>query len=321
MKYLSVAALAMSLASLPEGQTEAKTLRVATAMQTEHPAGKSLEAFKSEIGDQGNLEVETYLNGSIARSHLELLEIVRNGTLDAALIPLTALSQQDIRFGALNVPFVFEGPKAATDAYHELLENDPISGIKLFGEMAVSVNGLMFPDSTPGNEVFFEELSIATSTESTLGYYVESEGGHVVWLNGSDIYSAAQSGDPSLLFGMNSIDAIEIPIIPGVTHTGSGNVLVTAHTANLYALAWNESAWSDLSIEEQNIILNSWTLVSQERSLTLENIGFQMGDNMPLLNGFFEKKKCGTGCPKNGLCSLADLELVARQCCPKNGLC
>lgn len=94
---------------------DAKTLQVGHILSETHPTHIALTEMAEDLAAQSNgeLELEVFANG-ILGTHLELINQVKAGAIDMALIPgISPFQGMDARLGVEEIPFLFADREAA----------------------------------------------------------------------------------------------------------------------------------------------------------------------------------------------------------------
>lgn len=190
------------LSSLIAGLTfsvaiQAKTLKLAHVLPTEHPVHQSLNWFAKQVTAQIKDRVKVYPNGTLG-NETTALQMVQNGTIAFTKVGASLLEQFSDSFKILSLPYLYRD----LDQYYKVL-NGPIGTEILESSRDNGFIGLAFLDA--GSRSFYTDkpirrpsdlkgLKIRVQNSPLAISIVKALGATPVPLPYSELYSALQQG-------------------------------------------------------------------------------------------------------------------------------
>ncbi|MBF9003398.1 TRAP transporter substrate-binding protein [Vibrio nitrifigilis] len=240
-----------ALAALNINAVQARTLKLAHELPTEHPVHASLTWFADQVKARAHIRVKVYPNGTLG-NETGLLQMVQNGTIAFTKVSAAPLNSFASDYKLLSLPYLYR-----SDAqYHKVLEG-PIGQKILASSRDSGFIGLAFLDA--GSRSFYTSkpirtpddlkgLKIRVQNSSVSIDTIKALGATPVPLPYGELYSAMQQG---------VVDGAEnnIPSYYSSRHYEVEKVYsYDKHTEVPDVLVVSTSIWDSLTDEQRKII-------------------------------------------------------------------
>ena len=177
-------------------------LKIALNQTEEHPSYKALEKFGEEIASatDGRYQIEVFPNEQLG-SQQEVLQLVKNGAIEMAIVSGTQLENVNLDFRVLNMPTTFtsieqqiavlKDSSIVGDLFHSLEETENIA---VLGGYTQGSRHVYTTDKKIEKPEDLKGLKIRVQESDMNIRMVELMGGSATPLSYGEVYSALQAG-------------------------------------------------------------------------------------------------------------------------------
>jgi tripartite ATP-independent transporter DctP family solute receptor len=255
-KLLSTLAAALFVTVFPAQAALAApvTIKVGHVLNTDHSWHVCLEGWAKDVKDQtkGRVEIKIFPSSQLG-SEKDMVEGLRMGTVDAALIGGSSFQNLDAKFGIEELPYAFETYEAAYkvfdgfvgDELFKILDAKGIKGLSWwengFRHITNNKRPILNPEDLKGVKIRVTPNKIRLDTFNTIG-------ASPMPIAFGELYSALQQG---------VVDAQENPLsifYSNAFYEVQKFLSLTQHIWGSALLSVNQRVWKKISGEDQEIM-------------------------------------------------------------------
>lgn len=269
----ALALVAACSGSAGGGAGDTTVLRIGHMAIEDSSYENTLQAMSDELEEstEGRVTIETYPNAQLG-GELEHIEQIQSRAIEGAVLTTGSLSSMIPEFGAMSLPYLFDGPEHARDA--------------LAGELGEHLNGLM-PDAGLVGISFWEMgYKNVTNSSHPITTASDMEGLQIRVLEDQillDIYSAL-GAEPTPLPWTETYTALQQGVVDGYEGPYEAMVSAGLHEVQPYitelemiyggvVLTLGQDVLDGLSEEDQQAVRDvgaEWS--EDQRELNQENL-------------------------------------------------
>ncbi|MFD1929218.1 TRAP transporter substrate-binding protein [Sporosarcina siberiensis] len=251
-----------------------RTLKITHIGSDDHVLNLTSKKFKEEVekNTNGRIKVEIYPRMQLG-GEADMMEQMKNGSLDMAQITVATLSSRSESFNAWLMPYAVDGLEVAYEMTNSEIGKDILNSLPE-GEGVVPLGYSMIPPrhiSSP-QEITkmsdFKGMKIRISPAQAIGDFYKALGAVPTAMEQQEIYNALQTG---VIDGMDS--DLESVIVNRFFEI-SENLNLTRHHHWTMGVLFSEKIWSELSDGDQEIVqeaVDAASTFSYEYTLESEN--------------------------------------------------
>jgi len=270
LKLLGHAALFFFVLTTAVPCHAATTLTLAHVYPPGHPTAKACQRFADTVKtrSQGRILIKLYDEASMGHQ-TPILQSMKNGSLDLAVLSQGSLSDIVPEFNALGLPYLFRDPATAKRVLdgiigQQLVQKLAAKGFVMLSFLNIEIRQLsnsVHPIINPADLV---GLKIRIPPDPLAAEVISALGGKPQEINFSDLYKALK---------YNVVDGQENPLSNFQTYKlyeVQKYVSLTGHKYSIYALLIGASAWDALTVTDREIVrIAANEAASYLRALTL----------------------------------------------------
>lgn len=256
-----------------EGGT--RVFKVAHSGGAAHVHGKAMVVFQEEVEKRSNgrIKVETYPESSLG-TDAEVMRQLKSGSLDMGIVISAELANHSPSFNAWLMPFLFNHASQAyemgnTDEAKALFDTLGDAGVKSLGYLVIEMRDVLSKDAVITDINQLKGVNIRVTPSPAIVDFWKSFGANPTPVDFSEVFSAFQTGV------INALDSGPTSVVNSKFHEVGKYYTETQHMAFTSAGLVSEQVWNQLSLEDQQIIQESFEAARKSNIETYNEIAQQ----------------------------------------------
>src|SRR5690625_993078 len=240
-----------------------KTLKITHVGSEDHVLNLSSIRFKEEVEEmsEGRIEVEIYPAMQLG-GETDMMEQMKNGSLDISLITAATLSSRSESFNAWFMPYLFDDIDSAYEMMNSEIGQEILNSLSA-DEGVVPLGYSMIPPrhiSSPHKiETMndFKGKKIRITPAQVISDFFEELDVSPTAMEQQEIYNALQSGV------MDGMDSDLESVIVNRFYEIADYLNLTRHYIYPMGVLFSEKVWNELSEEDQEIVQNAVEIATE----------------------------------------------------------